>query len=91
MAQPQGFLQGTELKIGLDVSAKYRGAWCEGTIKKVETIINCKVGFGTFQYGFLSLVLNVPFNRPLNRFRSISVGNIYQQKLWVFYSQRHRT
>lgn len=31
------------LDIGIDVSAKYRGAWCEGTIIRRDEQLNCKV------------------------------------------------
>ncbi len=33
---------------GTDVSAKYRGAWCEGTIKSVARALSIKVNRGLF-------------------------------------------
>ena len=35
--------QGLLMRVGEAVSAKYRGAWCEGTIKRVEKAILVKV------------------------------------------------
>eukprot|EP00039_Didymoeca_costata_P006448 m.90336 g.90336 ORF g.90336 m.90336 type:complete len:966 (-) comp13262_c0_seq2:49-2946(-) len=35
------------LRVGEDVSAKYRGAWCEGTIRKVERNVTAKVLFSS--------------------------------------------
>eukprot|EP00037_Helgoeca_nana_P008449 m.75340 g.75340 ORF g.75340 m.75340 type:complete len:971 (+) comp18947_c0_seq1:169-3081(+) len=36
-----------QLKIGLPVSAKYRGAWCEGKIIRRTEGLNCKVQFNS--------------------------------------------
>ena len=33
------------LTVGTDVSAKYRGAFCEAKVKKVTRIVKCKVTF----------------------------------------------
>jgi hypothetical protein len=33
------------LTVGTDVSAKYRGAFCEAKVKKVQRIVKCKVTF----------------------------------------------
>ena len=33
------------LTVGTDVSAKYRGAFCEAKVKKVTRIVKCKVNF----------------------------------------------
>lgn len=38
-----------QLEIGTDVSAKYRGAWCEGKVIKRQDIIMCKVAFESGQ------------------------------------------
>ena len=32
------------LTVGTEVSAKYRGAFCEASIKAVKKIVKCKVG-----------------------------------------------
>lgn len=33
------------LTVGTEVSAKYRGAFCEATIKIAERLVKCKVSF----------------------------------------------
>ena len=33
------------LTVGTDVSAKYRGAFCEAKVKKVTRVVKCKVNF----------------------------------------------
>lgn len=49
------FQQGDDppfLPVGTDVSAKYKGAFCEAKIKKVVRNIKCKVSTLTYTYIF---------------------------------------
>lgn len=41
-------LQGEEppyLSVGTEVSAKYKGAFCEAKVRKVDRVVKCKVAF----------------------------------------------
>ena len=41
-------------ELGTDVSAKYRGAWCEGVVKHVQRSLNIKVySDGTLIYIYI--------------------------------------
>lgn len=42
------FFQGEEpayLSVGTEVSAKYKGAFCEAKVRKVDRVVKCKVAF----------------------------------------------
>ena len=43
------------LEVGTPVSAKFKGAFCEATIKKIKKLVKCKVVFKT---GLGSIVVN---------------------------------
>lgn len=64
------------LAVGTEVSAKYKGAFCEAKIRKISKIVKCKVRvFPVIKYSFfktMKLFINVYFSIKVQYSNGIS-------------------